>query len=198
MLKLSTGLYALCFLLIALPVRSQSAYFAHAIGAGLYSGDNHFAGGVVYSPRFNFGIISPRSVFSIGTQLALGGNLRASYSRYSEGNSTSFFMADVPLFLTYNYGNFATSQSNTKLGLFTGAGYGFHNGSRNVDNIDDDENANDQVHVSGFAFTTGCRFMIGHTSLGLHFSYLFNNNNYNPDIPGIGSAGLSYNIHSGR
>lgn len=198
MLKLYTGLYALCLLFTGLPANSQSGHFAHSVGAGLYTGNNHFAGGIIYSPRFNFGVLSSRSAFAIGTQLALGSSLHASYGRYSGGNSTSFFMADVPLVLTYNYGNFATSGAHTRLGVFTGAGYGFHNASRVVDDIDDEDNTDDQIHVSGLVFTTGCRFMIGHTSLGLHFSYLFNNNHYNTDIYGIGSAGLSYNIHAAR
>ncbi|NML37159.1 hypothetical protein HHL17_08100 [Chitinophaga sp. G-6-1-13] len=198
MFKLYTWLYTVCLLFTVLPANGQSRYFAHSVGAGLYTGNNHFAGGIVYSPRFNFGVLSSRSAFAIGTQLALGSSLHASYNRYSGGNSTSFFMADVPILLTYNYGNFATSGAHTRLGIFTGAGYGFHNGSRTIDDADEEEGASDQVHVSGPVFTTGCRFMIGHTSLGVHFSYLFNSNHYNPDIYGIGSAGLSYNIHSAR
>ncbi|WP_343745402.1 hypothetical protein [Chitinophaga sp.] len=198
MLKLYTWLYTACLLFSILPANSQSRYFAHSVGAGIFTASSHFAGGIVYSPRFNFGVLSRRSAFAIGTQLALGSSLRASYNRYSGGNSTSFFMADVPILVTYNYGNFATSGSHSRLGIFTGAGYGFHNGSRVMENMDEEENDSDQVHVSGPVLTTGCRFMIGRTSLGLHFSYLFNSNHYNPDINGIGSAGLSYNIHSSR
>ncbi|WP_147243376.1 hypothetical protein [Chitinophaga flava] len=198
MFKLYTWLCIACLVCSMMPAKSQSGYFAHAIGAGVYTGNNHFAGGIVYSPRFNFGIISKRSTFAIGTQLALGGSLHAGYSRNSGGNSTSIFMADVPLLLTYNYGNFATTSAHTRLGIYTGAGYGFHNATRYVEYSDEEESATDQVHVSGLVLTTGCRFMIGHTSLGLHFTYLFNNNAFNPDISGIGSAGLSYNIHPGK
>ncbi|MBC9930677.1 hypothetical protein [Chitinophaga qingshengii] len=198
MLKHYAWLYALCLVIFVKPASSQSGQFAHAIGAGLFTGNNHFAGGIVYSPRFNFGIISDRSAFAIGTQLALGSSLHASYNRNAGGNSTSIFMADVPLLVTYNYGNFATRAAHTRLGVFTGAGYGFHNAGRAMEDMDDEEPDNDQVHVSGIVFTTGCRFMIGHTSLGIHFTYLFNNNHYNTDINGIGSAGLSYNIHPVR
>ncbi|PSL50222.1 hypothetical protein CLV51_1011566 [Chitinophaga niastensis] len=194
MFRLYTLLCAVCCSLSYLRTEAQSKLYSHTIGAGLYTASNHLGGGIVYSPSINFLVISPGSTFSIGTHIGLGTNINANYNSSTGGNSTSIFMADVPLIVAWNFGNAATSKAYTKWGVYAGAGYGFHNATRSVEYFDDEEVTTNQVHVSGIVMDTGVRFPIANSSWGARFSYMLNNNQYNPDITGIGSIGIEYNI----
>lgn len=194
MLRLYALLCAGCFLIPSVTARAQSPLFSHAIGGGLFSTRNFLGGGIVYSPRLNMIRFSNKSVLSAGIQLGLGTSIGDNYNSNTGGNSTSIFMANMPFLLTWNYGNAATRKAYTKWGFFAGAGYGFQNSTRSVEFVDDEEVTTSQVHVSGVALGTGIRFPVSHHSFGVSFSYLFNNNNYNPDIHGIAGIALNYNI----
>jgi hypothetical protein len=173
---------------------AQSKLYSHTVGGGIYTATNHLGGGIVYSPALNFLVISERSTFSIGTHIALGTNINANYNSNTGGNSTSIFMADVPLVVAWNFGNAATRNAYMKWGFYAGAGYGFHNATRSVEYFDDEELTTNQVHVSGIVIDTGIRFPIANSSWGARFSYMLNNHQYNPDITGIASIGIDYNI----
>lgn len=194
MLRLYALLCAGCCFLIPVTARAQSPLFSHAIGGGLFTTRNFLGGGIVYSPRLNMIRFSNKSVLSAGMQLGLGTSIGDNYNSNTGGNSTSIFMINVPFLLTWNYGNAATSQAITKWGFFAGAGYGFQNSTRSVEFVDDEEVTTNQVHVSGVALGAGIRFPVSHHSFGISFSYLFNNNHYNPDIHGIAGISVNYNI----
>lgn len=194
MRRLCTLLYTGCFLFLIPAASAQSRLFSHAIGGGLYSGHNYQGGGLVYSPRLNFLHFSDRSTLSVGANIGVGTSINDNYNSNTGGNSTSIFMANVPFLLSWNYGNAASNKAFTKWGFFTGIGYGFQNATRSVEFVDDEEVTTNQVHVSGLAISTGIRLPIVNRSFGIRFSYLFNNNQYNPDIKGIASFGIDYNI----
>ncbi|SEW31220.1 hypothetical protein [Chitinophaga arvensicola] len=194
MSRLYTLLCAACFFVLMTNASAQSRLFSHAIGGGLYSGHNYFGGALVYSPRLNYYHFSDKSTLSLGTQIGLGTSIKDNYNSNTGGNSTSIFMINVPVLLAWNYGNAANNNAYTNWGFFAAAGYGFQNASRGVEYIDDEEVTTNQVHVSGMAISTGLRFPVANSSFGLRFSYLFNNNHFNPDIHGIASFGIDYNI----
>ncbi|NSL88426.1 hypothetical protein ECE50_016420 [Chitinophaga sp. Mgbs1] len=181
-----------CSVSVALSAVAQPKRFSHAIGVGLYNSPAHFAGGLVYAPRFHAIRFSARAALSLGTQLGLGASFHNNYNS-GGGTPTSIFMMDMPLLVTYNYGHAAMMNSSAGWGFFTGAGYAFHHANRNT-NAEEEEETDTRILISGAVLTAGCRFAIAGTSLGLHISWLFNNNHYNTDIPGIASAGLSCNI----
>ncbi|MEI3798965.1 MULTISPECIES: hypothetical protein [unclassified Chitinophaga] len=193
MFRLYALLCAGCFL-ISVAAQAQSRLFSHAIGGGLFSCNNFLGGSIVYSPRLNVICFSDRSTLSAGAHIGVGTSIGDNYNSNTGGNSTSIFMANIPFLLTWNYGNAATKQAFTKWGFFMGAGYGFHNSTRSVEFVDDEEVTTNQVHVSGIALGAGIRLPVSNHSLGIRFSYLFNNNRYNPDIPGIAGIGIDYNI----
>lgn len=194
MFRLYTVLCAGCFIFPPLNASAQSRLFSQAIGGALFSGNNYLAAGLVYSPRLNFLRFSDHSVLSLGTHIGLGTTINDNYNSNTGGNSTSIFMANIPLLLTWNFGNAATNLSSMKWGFFTGAGYGFHNAARGVDFIDDEEVSTNQVHISGVVLSAGLRLPVKNNSFGVRVAYMFNNNQYNPDIPGMTTIGIDYNI----
>lgn len=195
MFRLYTVLCAECFLFFQINANAQSRQFSQAIGGGLFAGSNYLAAGLVYSPRWNFLRFSDHSALSLGTHIGLGTTINDNYNSNTGGNSTSIFMANVPVLLTWNFGNAATNQAHMKWGFFTGAGYGFQNAARGVDFIDDEEVSTNQIHISGIVLSAGLRLPVKNHSLGLRVAYMFNNNQYNPDIPGITTIGIDYNIN---
>jgi hypothetical protein len=195
MIRLYTLLCAGCFLFYSLLSAAQSRLFSHAVGGGLFAGNSYLGGGLVYSPRLNFLRFSDYSVLSLGAHIGVGTTINDNYNSNTGGNSTSIFMANIPLLLTWNYGNGATSYAYTKWGFFVGAGYGCQNAARGVEFIDDEEVGSNQIHVSGVVLSTGLRFPVKQHSFGLRVAYMFNSNQYNPDITGISTIGIDYNIN---
>ncbi|HEY9257563.1 hypothetical protein, partial [Chitinophaga sp.] len=62
------------------------------------------------------------------------------------------------------------------------------------DFIDDEEVSTNQVHISGVVLSAGLRLPVKNNSFGVRVAYMFNNNQYNPDIPGMTTIGIDYNI----
>ncbi|MCW3463384.1 hypothetical protein [Chitinophaga nivalis] len=185
-----------CCLLPLFAAAQRTTLFSHEAGSRIYKGKNHLSGGLVYSPRYNFVVFSTRSTLSVGANIGLGSSFGANYDSNIGGNYTSIFMADVPFLVAYNFGNGATYKAYTKWGGYIGGGYGFHNGTRSVEYYDDEELTTNQVHVSGVVVSLGLRLPIANTSWTIHVSYMHNSNGFNPDIPGIGSAGIAFNINT--
>ncbi|MGO4290094.1 hypothetical protein [Chitinophaga sp. RAB17] len=194
MFRLYTLLCAGCFLFSQISANAQSRLFSHAIGGGLFAGNSYLGAGIVYSPRLNFLRFSDQSVLSLGTHIGLGTTVNDNYNSNTGGNSTSIFMTNIPVLLTWNFGNAATNYAYTKWGFFAGAGYGFQNAARGVEFIDDEEVSTNQIHISGVVLSAGLRLPVKNNSFGLRVAYMLNNNKYNPDIPGITTIGIDYNI----
>ena len=194
MFRLYTLLCAGCLLFFQTYANAQSRLFSHAVGGGLFMSSNYLGGGLIYSPRLNFLRFSDHSTLSIGANIGLGTTINDNYNSNTGGNSTSIFMANVPFLLSWNFGNAATNKAYMKWGLFAGAGYGFQNAARSVEYIDDDEATTNQVHISGLVLSAGLRFPVNNHSLGVRLAYMFNNNRYNPDIAGMTTIAIDYNI----
>ena len=189
--------------------RIEREFFSHSIGFSgfggvtpdYYGGSSYSAGGLTYSPRFNFLLLSPSSSFSFGTHLTLGGSFSTSSNGY-DSQSSSTFMADIPLVIEYNFGNAATREAFKRWGFFAGGGYGWHNAKANV--LYPDGYYSEDIHLAGPVISAGFRFPIANASLGCRFSYLINNHEDNPDVPisGLFGIGLEYNfgarIHAPR
>ncbi|WP_143305038.1 hypothetical protein [Chitinophaga vietnamensis] len=185
----------ICFLFCQLLASAQSLRFSQSVGLGLFTARNYLSGGLVYSPRYNFFVLSPRAAVSVGTHLGLGANLHESYTSNSSGESSSVFIIDVPLVINYNYGNAATRKASQRWGFFAGGGYGFHNASRNIDNTDlEEESGTEAIHIKGPVLNAGLQFPLGRSSLSLRGAWLLNDGTNNKDIQSITSVGVSYNI----
>jgi hypothetical protein len=193
-----TLIFVACFLLspITKAQSKKSNYFAHSAGFIFFGATEYFSAGVVYSPRINFLILSEKSTFSVGTHLGLGANFN--YSSDSRGNSSSSssYAVDLPLMIEYNFGNAATRNANTKFGGFAGAGYGWHNATRGffTTYTGSAQPEDADLHISGLAVNAGFRFPLGRTSFGIRAGYLFNNSLNNPDVNGVGSFAIEFNI----
>ncbi|MBO9730589.1 MAG: hypothetical protein J7623_18245 [Chitinophaga sp.] len=194
MFRLYTLVCAGCLLFFLKDASAQSRLFSHAIGGGLFAGNSYLGAGLVYSPRLNFLRFSDHSVLALSTHIGVGTTINDNYNSNTGGNSTSIFMANMPVLVTWNFGNAATRRAYTKWGFFTGAGYGFHNATHGVEFIDDEEVSSNQIHVSGMVLSAGINFPIANSSFGIRVAHLFNNNQYNPDIAGITTIGIDYNI----
>lgn len=185
-------------ILLPAAVIAQSTLFSHSIGGGIFTARKYLGAAVIYTPRFNFLQFSQHSAISLETSIAAGMNIGDNYNSNTGGNSTSIFMFNAPVLLSWNYGNAATCKARDKAGFFAGLGWGFHNSAHPTEHIDPDEEEADpgQLHISGLALSTGVRWQLYHRSVGLKISWLFNNNRYNPDIAGIGGVSVNYNIGS--
>lgn len=183
--------------LIPIAVVAQSSLFSHSIGGGVFSTRGFLGVSAVYTPRVNFLQFSQRSVIALETSIAPGLHIGDNYNNNMGGNSTSIFMLNVPVLLSWNYGNAATNKAHDKAGFFAGIGWGFHNSSyivKHSEPEEEEEATPGQLHISGLALSTGVRWQLYRRSIGLKVCWLFNNNQFNTDITGIGGLSIHYNI----
>ncbi|RFS24641.1 hypothetical protein DVR12_05405 [Chitinophaga silvatica] len=183
-------------LLIPFTISAQSNHFSHAIGAGIYTAKQFLGAAAVYSPRFNFLHLSDRSTLSLESNIAAGMSIGDNYNSNTGGNSTSIFMLNVPVLLSWHFGHNATHDVHKKIGYSAGIGWGFHNSAHGIVEVSEDEEATPaQIHVSGLSLSAGVCWPVGKKTLGLRFNWLNNNNQYNADIKGIGTICLDYGIN---
>lgn len=196
-------LLCLASTLLCFSVHAQKPLFSHSAGVGIYAGNSDYvAGGLLYSPRINFAVLSERATFSIGTHLGLGGNLSYAGDGYQRSTSLTFF-TDMPLVVEYNFGNAATRVANTKFGGFIGGGYGWHFVKREESIHTDvfEGTVERDLNIYGPVINGGFRFPIGRASFGVRFSYMFRtagdaiSYDYgNNGLDGIGSVAFVFNI----
>ncbi|RFS24639.1 hypothetical protein DVR12_05395 [Chitinophaga silvatica] len=95
--------------------------------------------------------------------------------------------------VSYNFGNAANSYSYKKFGGALGVGYNYKNGWRFVDSTTYWKGS--EIIVSGICVDAKFNFPVFNTSWTLDANYTYNLFNKNPDIKGMFSFALLYNIH---
>ncbi|MFX1703834.1 hypothetical protein PV783_07760 [Chitinophaga sp. CC14] len=188
-------LYLSLLMFVTVTVTAQKKSFQSAVGIGGIGGYHYGAFAFSFEPRFNFYEFSEKESLSIGACFAMG----PSYYDYSTdkgyggpGPIQPGWMVNVPVTVNYTFGNAATPRSYKYMGYSIGAGYAAHNGRREVDpgpGIDTTE-----VHAHGLVLDGRINFPMGNSSWSLQSSYMFNFSNNNPDVKGIFSMSLLYNI----
>lgn len=189
-------LYLSLLVFATLHVTAQKRSFQSAVGVGGIGGYHYGAMAFSFEPRFNFYEFSKKESLSIGACFAIGpsvGSDRRTNKMYDmPGPIQPGWMVNVPVTINYTFGNAATPHSYKYMGYSVGAGYAAHNGRRFVDpgpGIDTTE-----VHAHGLVLDGRINFPMGNSSWSLQSSYMFNFSNNNPDIKGLFSMSLLYNI----
>lgn len=185
------------FLHTALTVTAQKMSFQSAVGIGGTGGYHHGALAFSYEPRFNFYEFSKQESLSVGVCMAMGPSVADDYRTnkekfYGGGPIRIPWMMSIPVTVNYTFGNAATPESRRYMGYSAGIGYGLYNASRLTDAHPGRDST--ALHVHGLVLDGRINFPMGNSSWSLHPSYMFNFNNNNPDVKGIFSMSLLYNI----
>ena len=187
-------LYLSLLVFVTVNVSAQKRSFQSAVGPGGIGGYHYGAMAFSFEPRFNFYEFSQKESLSIGACFAMGPSVadwRTEKGYYPEPMQFGW-MVNVPVTINYTFGNAATPHSYKYMGYSVGAGYGANNGHRLVDPGPGLDTA--EVHVHGLVLDGRINFPIGNSSWSLHSSYMFNFSHNNPDIKGLFSMSLLYNI----
>ncbi|MEZ2442171.1 hypothetical protein AB6805_10640 [Chitinophaga sp. RCC_12] len=189
-------LYLSLLMFVTATVTAQKKSFQSAVGIGGIGGYHYGALAFSFEPRFNFYEFSEKESLSVGACFAMGPSIgsdrRTDRDKISGGPIQPGWMVNIPVTVNYTFGNAATPRSYKYIGYSVGAGYAAHNGRRYVDpgpGIDTVE-----VHAHGLVLDGRINFPRGNSSWSLQSSYMFNFSNNNPDIKGIFSMSLLYNI----
>ncbi|SEW31194.1 hypothetical protein [Chitinophaga arvensicola] len=175
---------------------AQQQSFQSAVGLGGIGAYRHSAFAFTFEPRFNFYTFSPHESLSIGACMAMGpcGQWDYRESKFVDrrGPMKISWMMNIPVTVNYTFGNAATPGSRRYMGYSAGVGYGTHNASRVTDYAPGLDSA--ELHAHGLVLDGRINFPIGNSSWSLHSSYMFNFSNNNPDVKGIFTMALLYNI----
>ncbi|HEY9257564.1 hypothetical protein [Chitinophaga sp.] len=171
--------------------------FQLAIGVGGIGAEHHIAMLFNFEPRINLFEFSDKSSLSVGSSIGVGptgtNDYRTKNIQPKLINLPEFgYMVNLPVTINYTFGNGATPRAYKYMGYSIGAGYAWHAASRRIDagpGVD-----TTTIHANGLICDTKINFPIGNSSWSLHASYMFNFANMNPDINGINSIALQYNI----
>jgi len=193
MRSLSVVLGLTCILLCQLThAQYFKPTFSHTLGFSFYAANNEYAsGGLLYSPRMNFAMLSDNASVSLGTHLGIGNSLDSDTD--DSNNSIYNYSIDVPIVVEYNFGNGATNTTTYRFGGFIGGGYGFHNAQWKK--VEGGYLYDKSLHIRGPVINGGLRFTITRTiPLGVRVGYMFNGSPGFTGVSGIGTAALFINI----
>ncbi|RFS24640.1 hypothetical protein DVR12_05400 [Chitinophaga silvatica] len=98
----------------------------------------------------------------------------------------------IGTFVSYNFGNAATRTAYKKFGGAVGIGFNHKRGRRFVDSTTIWNGS--KVRLSGISLDTKFNFPLRNTSWTFNANYTYDLQRYNPDIKGIFSIALLYNI----
>ncbi|MBO9730588.1 MAG: hypothetical protein J7623_18240 [Chitinophaga sp.] len=187
-------LFLLCITSV-LPAVAQNKRFVLPVGVGGISAYHYDGFMLNVEPRLNLYKFSDQSGLSVGTSLATGFGISNKY-RYNGESAESRKMdagyrLSIPVTVNYTFGNGATPVAFKKFGYSAGIGYGVHiGGSMGYPRYKDSS----AVTVSGLVLDAKFNFPLRNTSWSLHPSYMFNYDTKNPDITGLLTISLQYNL----
>lgn len=158
---------AALLLLSVCQLRAQDGVeFMHSVGGKYFfypNSDGLTSTSILYSPRLNLTSTEGSSI-SVGTHFGLG------FSAYSgpQGSQSSLVL-DLPLVGEFNFGHGSTTENESSVGGYIGAGYGIHRISMNENGYGGSATLHGPVFTGGIRFTLG---RIGSYEIG--GSYLAN------------------------
>lgn len=194
---LSLPLFVLLNTLFLTTSAQKKNSFQLAVGVGGIGGEHHGALLFNFEPRVNLYEFSDKSSLSVGSSIGIGPTLG---NDYRTKNKITYiinlpqigYMVNLPVTINYTFGNGATPRAYKSMGYSVGLGYAWHTASRKIDagpGVD-----TTTIHANGLICDAKINFPIGNSSWSLHASYMFNFAKMNPDITGINSIALQYNI----
>lgn len=134
--------------------------------------------GITYSPRVNI-MESDDFALSIGLPISVGMSLHVSNINNDNGtdNNSVSVMADVPLFLNFNFGAGSTKECEDRIGFFAGVGFAYHHTDGVQDGTDaygDETDSTYSLNAYGPAANAGIRLGVGSRghNLELRVSYM--------------------------